>query len=430
MNKIRHLPFSIRLINKAVRLSAETKSILAFGCFEGLLGAYHVKEEIKALRKANWASLRKHYLCRFDKNKRYKEFFLKLADFVNTGTEEKKTSPLKNALNPLIKKLSYSECWSLYEYFRYFGDFRIAYYLRKSLLKRSIDKQMTSKFIFSLDGINAAFELGFTDEISEILTKKTLSPFISSKLDEANAYFALLNGDIDKAHKIWSKTFDKNDLKYLDMLKGCDVAVVGPAASDLDLGQEIDQSDCVIRTNYRVGSNQPYEMFGKRTDVAYYNQYRINQKWDETSRALNGLEWVIAKSQKDELKVRKLKKQINVRSSFVPHTNFFQTSAPMGIIVALGDILRFQPSNIKVYSTSFYCSKQTYSQNYKSTDTSRALASSDIRIHEPFSQFAYAKHLFNRNIISADSLTSDVLKIDGNEYSKSLQTLYGGYSVV
>ena len=430
MTKIRQLALSTRILNRLVRLSTDAKSICNFGFFEGLSCAYHVKQEIQSLRKAQWEKLKYHYISRFNQNKVYKCFFEKTSDLFNVIEDENNYSSSVSILKPFLHKFSYNECWSLYEYFRYFGDFRIAYHLRKSLLEKSIDKQLASKFITSLDGINAAFELGLTDLVNEILTRKIPSPLISHLLDESTAFVSLLNGDKDKAYWLWSKTFDKNDLTYLHKLKGRKVAIVGPAVSDLDLGKEIDQSDCVIRTNYRIGSNQPVEMFGRKTEISYYNQYRINHKWDETIRALDKLEWIITKSQKDEQKVRKLKKQINVRSSFIPHTNFFQTSAPMGIILALGDVLRFQPSSVKVYSTTFYSSKQTYSQNYKSTDTSRASASSDLRIHEPFSQFAYVKDLFDRNIISADALTSDILQLEEVEYSRSLQSLYGEYTVV
>lgn len=430
MTKIRHLSLYSRAINKATRLASDTKSISKFGFFEGLSAAFHAKEEIIALRRADWPNLKKHFLYRFSKNKRYANFFSKVTDFVNIGTEEAKLSSMTDTLNPYTQKLSYSECWSLYEYFRYFGDFRIACHLRKSLLRKSIDKQLASKFIFSLDGINAALELGLIDLVNEILKRKVPSPLISPLLDELTAYVALLSGDKDKAYNIWSKTFDENDHKYLGIIKGRDVALVGPAPVEEYSGNEIDSADCVIRTNYRVGSNVPYEKFGSRTDISYYNQYRINQRWDETCKAFDNLDWIIAKSQKDENKIRKVKEHKNTRSSFLPHTIFFQTSAPMGIIVALGDILRFQPSTLKVFSSTFYFSKQTYSQNYKSTDTSRALASSDLRVHEPFSQFAYAKHLLDRNIISADSATANVLGVGEPEYSTTLQSLYGKFSLV
>ena len=120
MTKIRQLALSTRILNRLVRLSTDAKSMCNFGFFEGLTCAYHVKQEIQSLRKAQWEKLKYHYISRFNQNTVYKCFFEKTSDLFNVIEDENNYSSSVSILKPFLHKFSYNECWSLYEYFRYF----------------------------------------------------------------------------------------------------------------------------------------------------------------------------------------------------------------------------------------------------------------------------------------------------------------------
>jgi len=78
----------------------------------------------------------------------------------------------------------------------------------------------------------------------------------------------------------------------------------------------------------------------------------------------------------------------------------FLDTSPQGIPAIFYDMIRFEPSKIKIFSTNFYKSNSQYSSNYK---PSTILAGTEevskaLRIHEPFGGFRFMKFFLSGGI--------------------------------
>ena len=438
ISKLKPVKLSLRqrAVGKISRLCKEGVRIIDFALSEGLLASIHTKAEINALRLSDWKELKLQFEQHFNLNSNTNsESYLNILGKIHILKDLTQRSSLSELtffeeLEFCVKDCSTRELRSLYEYLRYFGDYRLSYFFRKKLLEKSIENGLTSGFYSSKDGINAAIELNQIDKAFKILSKNKLSLVGNKYLSEAKAWSHLFNGDKIKAYDIWTSNFDKSDFLFLKIIKDARVAIVGPSSTDEKSGKEIDKYDFIIRTNYRLGSNEPFSKYGKLTDISYYNQNRVNHRWQETEKNLKLLKWVMTKSQKDQNKIMNSNSfSGTARTLFLLDYIYFQSSAPQGIPVVLGDILRFQPASVKLFNSTFYCSQKSYSDNYKTTSTSQNLVSDDLRIHEPFSQFSFVKNLFDKKIIELDNTTEKVISMDVFDYAKSLQGLYGSFEL-
>lgn len=219
------------------------------------------------------------------------------------------------------------------------------------------------------------------------------------------------------------------DLDFYTYISGKTVAIVGPGVPVDQPGKEIDSYDIVVRTNYREKSNYPVEKFGKRTDVSYYNHYRVGSFLPEVLKASSEISWTILKNDgaKDILDKGAMDGfSYNSRSMDTLIPLFFLDSQPMSIPNIIADIIRFNPLSVKLFCVNFYNSKSNYSDHYKKTipyDMSVQLK--DIRIHEPFANFSFVKGCYEGNLIDADNLTKETLELSVEGYAASLHNIFG-----
>jgi hypothetical protein len=339
-----------------------------------------------------------------------------------------------------LHDLPRTDIGDLYEYFRYFGDFRIANALRILLLEKWVSEQMRMPHVWvseqmrmphvSPDGLNAALELGRPQLVIDLLSEKRVQLKDREHVREVKAMAHALLGDLATANKLWKQRFGSGDYLFYELINGRSIAVVGPAPPGEKIGAEIDSYDLVIRTNYRSGSNNPVNLYGTRTDIAYFNHHRISTYFDEVVNVASSLRWIILKSQNDEAKFRNLFPTYKggVRTMFFANLLFFGTSTPMAIPNILSDLVRFSPRCIKLFCTTFYNSENTYSKSYRPISLGNNEISESLRIHELFSGFIFVQNLYRAGLCTVDHLTEEVLDLSREQYAVNINKLYGSLS--
>src|SRR6185437_3043837 len=105
----------------------------------------------------------------------------------------------------------------------------------------------------------------------------------------------------EAASNLWLGRFGPGDRDYYECIHGKTVAIVGPAPPGADVGAEIDTFDLVVRTNYRLGSNDPACSFGARTDIAYYNNEFVATRPKDVLESAKTLRWAAFKTAAREL---------------------------------------------------------------------------------------------------------------------------------
>jgi len=426
--------FIPRALNKISRILANTLTYSYITYKSGFSLGLLIYKSLIYLERDQWRSYKVTLIKIFSilKKRNNPDISFFLDAFETNPSNSFNYQILKNKLTkPLIHDIPTIYLLCILNYCRLYGDFRLAYLLRDVLINRTINYQKKLS-IFSLKEF---FQISLETGDYKFLEHKVNNLIFASNFlsEDGYAFLNFLNHQNCNANEIWGKIFDKDDLLYKKFLENKSVAIVGPTFTGELLGAEIDSFDVVIRSNFRINSNEPTEVYGKKTDVTYFNHYRISSQLPDVISATKKTKWVVLKGKNDLNTFRKFKTSshdCNERFSFLPHDYFFINSEPMGIQIIINDVLRFSPKRIKLFSTSFYISETNYNPNYKISSTEdNSQAASDIRAHEPFGNFSFVRNLYINGLIEADETSSRVLNMDNFEYASKLQNLYGHYEV-
>ncbi len=218
--------------------------------------------------------------------------------------------------------------------------------------------------------------------------------------------------------------YKNKDYDFKNYINGKKVALVGPAQCDLHLGSEIDTFDIVIRPNFKENSNEPFSIYGSKTNVAYYNSYRVAEKKEDIIKIYKKLDWIVFKSTNDIKKLGLVDHNNRFRVTKDPIDNFLfeDPMLPQRIIY---DIAAFKPSYFKLFHFDLYNSKN-YSDSYKNWHLDKQNISNSLRSHGPMSCFIFMKIFHKLNFFSTDEETEKVLNLNEIQYARNLDKNYGG----
>ena len=220
----------------------------------------------------------------------------------------------------------------------------------------------------------------------------------------------------------------KQDKEFYNYCKKASIAVVGPAENDIENGNQIDNFDIVVRTNYNSNYNLPKSIYGSKTNVSYYNSFRVRNYLDDVTKISNKIEWMIFKSYNDNKKYINFSKKnnfnlTNSRIAISPNKILF-LSESMSLQIILNDLLNFKAKEIKLFNFDFYA-KSIYHKDYKNFDKNLFKVSESLRLHESIGCFSFIKSLYNKQLFEADELTSKILNYSTKQYVNKLDNLYG-----
>ena len=176
-------------------------------------------------------------------------------------------------------------------------------------------------------------------------------------------------------------------------------------------------------SNYLKNSNQPFSIYGGKTNVSYYNSYRISKMSERIRKNHEDLKWIVCKSENDIKKIG-LKDYSNKFRVTKDPKDYFIYEDPMLPHRIVYDIISFNPSSFKLFHFDLYSSK-TYGDNYKSWHLDRKSISNSLRSHGPMSSFIFLKNLHKLKFFDADEDTRNVLNLDVFQYGRNLDHNYG-----
>jgi glycosyltransferase involved in cell wall biosynthesis len=226
----------------------------------------------------------------------------------------------------------------------------------------------------------------------------------------------------------YKKQYTSTEKIFENYIKGKSIAIVGPVDSGLNLGEEIDSYDVVLRFNYMGMSAFSKSSFGERTDISFYiSQLLLRNNIDtKTVTFMNKLDWIIVDTEHKESDVCFSGVKRPLRQRFYaghPHINPFFKGTPSGIQRAIMDLLRFDIGKLKVFNTNLFL-ENNYAKAYKSHGKSGIDYFNFIR-HDPLSNFIFLKRLKEFEILETDSVLNRVLEMSEKEYIEALELQYG-----
>ena len=319
----------------------------------------------------------------------------KISDLLETFRYKKKQN-FFFINNKILKKLSYYELYIFYFYSRMNLSFSSQLALRNELIKKISPKSK-----------------------NYLKSRMSMQKFNYAKLKKFDVHDEL---SVYNKKIIYSYEPKSADDLFLKKIKNKSVAIVGPSNSKVLKGKEIDNFDIVIRTNCTKIINKPTKVFGKKTSVIYFNSHRVRVDLRNIKKISNKIEWLVFKSQNDLKKTGLKKKSLRVSKS---PQNLMYLSYPMALQIIIFDILRFNPSNVKLFHFDLYSGSKAYNKNYKNFDLSKKDISNSIRAHDIIGCFNFTKQFYDLKIIDIDESSCKILKSSLLSYSKKLDSLYG-----
>jgi hypothetical protein len=233
---------------------------------------------------------------------------------------------------------------------------------------------------------------------------------------------------IEPKRDFYDKFFTIKEKAFSNYIKNKSIAIVGPLQSGLNIGEEIDSHDVVLRFNYSGLKNFSKEEFGEKTDMSFYiSEILLKDKLDiEKVSYMNQLDWVIMDTSHSEDDICFLGLNTNIRQRY-PAGHAFATTmlkgAPSGIQRVIMDLLRFDTGKIKVFNTNLFL-ENNYAEAYRSRGKQGA-DHFNFFWHDPLSNFIFLKRLKASSTIDTDEILSKILEMSETEYIDALELRYG-----
>lgn len=264
-------------------------------------------------------------------------------------------------------------------------------------------------------------------------------PLVDPSLDEEKASLQILYGLLkDGGASVGSNRLIRSeaDLAYSKYLAGKRVALVGPAKTDRRDAEEIDRFDLVIRCNYKeTGVGTDPEIKGLRCDVSYYNsaQTRFIYETNPCETFPRTLDWLICKHGRRSVELKKWIQSLPGSSSEVRPSRTFEIplfAATLNAVPnAVLDLLGLGAAEIKIFHSDLMLTVDrapNYDPLVRNTDDALFLAvKSFAGAHDPITQYALLKTLYDAGSIGGDAGFSAAMSLGEKAYMDALQKAYG-----
>lgn len=199
------------------------------------------------------------------------------------------------------------------------------------------------------------------------------------------------------------------DKKFLSLIKGKSVAIVGPATNRFDIKDELESFDLVVRIN-RFTNVERFST-GSRVNIIYVNEE--SAKKVKTELIDNGKHWIVHKGINPDSESA-TSRQMN----FCP---YLLSGFALNGINAIYDILLYQPIRLKVFNMDLYISYDSYEDKERNAllrgDTLKRLIDHDLIAHHEF-----LNYLYKAKIIETDITLGNIVTLSAEDfYTKLLE---------
>jgi hypothetical protein len=397
---------------------------------QGVRALYHWVREREALRLKHRRDMQPHLLARLNLAASRRGSALGAVLHAGGCDDVRRLTAAAVERRPnligALRSLPLQDAIDLYTYYRYFDDFRTSSFLRTAMLQAHLREQEGANDLMP-DSLAAALELGSPDVVLQLASSKRARSQGKGQDQVARtvATAHALRGEAEAAARIWMQALQPRDFAFREYLRAKTVAVVGPAAKLEEVGDEIDSFDVIVRPNYQGGVDPSH---GSRTDVSYYNGYRLESRRDEIMAAASELPWLVAARGSDQALRSMFPMHMGIRSA--EHTGpDFTCAVPLAIPIMLADLIRFSPARIKLFQVDFFRSAAAYRKGYHRRPIGSDAIAHSLRVHDPFSSFRFVQELHRAGLCEADDVAGEVLELSLEEYAACMQELYGHHMV-
>lgn len=363
-------------------------------------------------------------------NSEIREIIKSLFNYLKlSGIDEKIENELAQSINNVESRMLKVHHWkSLYYITSLNGRFYLANLFREHALKRSLSYQfklLSNPFLWDLK-YRALLDEGSFDQAFDLIHKIELSilRFLYPIKFMKVSVMTFNENRFNLIPYLMKKT-KKSNSDYYNLVKGKKIALVGPAPSDDNWFNELNEFDLIIRLNYRGKEFLPGENENsKKIDISYYNGENADNLLKlESKEFLNELKFANFKGNIFKLLDKEYRKKFKLM--IYPDISFIGSYNMIPLV--LFDLLFYSPKSIKVFKTTFFISRDSYDSNYTlEQNTNRDLSSyyNSFTVHNPISQIRYVRNLYLNGIIEVDDNCAKVLELSDDEYLKILQKEY------
>jgi tetratricopeptide (TPR) repeat protein len=265
--------------------------------------------------------------------------------------------------------------------------------------------------------------VGTCDDVDEARAVAKLIADLRLTQGDVGPYAGLLD-----EHEIDSDA----EARFRELIHGRTVAVVGPAESPLDHGEEIDGFDVVIRTKYTsttAGTDAGVRYAGSRTDLSYYALTSIGLLRAGIYEALEDgrLELAVFRTAAYEPSAGR---RTHAQIRFIPSEfKGLLRASQFAIQRIVYDVLRYGPKAIKVFNINFFLSPTAYRPGYlldehvfESQGLVQPLAAFG---HDFLSDFVFTQEMARHRLIETDADVAQLLTLSPEQYLRALDRTEG-----
>lgn len=305
------------------------------------------------------------------------------------------------------------------------GLFQVANTLREKALDRMIIEAGSEKAgtqAYS-QACYACLERGEIDQARIWLARLSDSGCEPGRLTQA-AWFVALMSDNDCPSDSFPPKPVEEEAAFGQLVESRDIALVGPVASKVLQGPDIDEQDLVVKFGYRGGNHgcDP-EFQGKRIDISYYNNNQARAlAQDDFQSVFKALRWAVCHNRKGAACFQPVPanlRQVQTLQWFLPDTHL--NAGPNAII----DLLRFRPASIRVYNTDLMLSSGRFAGYREAGNEETDYTRSFIKTHDPILQYRIMNRLWAAGRIDGDRRFVEVMEMGLDGYLSELQKAYG-----
>lgn len=205
-----------------------------------------------------------------------------------------------------------------------------------------------------------------------------------------------------------------------ELVTGQRVAVVGPAATEDQLGQMIDDYDVVVRT--RHGARGEPGRIGTRTDIAYFAGRDLLKDYAEVSAVVDSGQLKLAVTRPFFISGMDTPPPW-LRFARFEYGLYFR-GAPLGIQRIVYDLLQFEPQEIGIFHADFYAGRQAAAAGYRSDYRGYGPESAMndlISMHDLAYEFRCMRMFLTTGTVTAHGTSAEILSLSEPAYLQQLE---------
>jgi hypothetical protein len=363
----------------------------------------------------------------------WSDFFLLVNLSDSPKFDKVNQSLIKRIETSNFNSIEYFEILDIYSLCLRLSLFELAYHIRQKALEKALKYTCSSKKNQSWKlkaKLSALIEIGDFNEFDRLF------PMLNSRKKKEKYFLNFLRRVFGNSKSLSDKNFINkidsiNDHEFRKYVENKKITIVGPAPVEKKDGFEIDNSEIVLRTNYKLGDPV---IKGKKCNINYFNletakhidkdgcfEWPSNTTWI-VGKAKNYMEMILKRLSSDGVNID----HINLRTLKIVDSALFNGSLSL-IQNIIFDLSRYNPKKIYLYHFDVMLSKERISGYYtdvKNHDDLHLKMTKCFPGHDPATQFFILKSFWKLGFIQGDDRFEEVMKMDTKDYMINMQKNY------